>query len=129
MEETAATNGIVDKASSRSVAETLDRVEILVQGKGMKVFARIDQRASAYEAGLSMRPMELLIFGDPRTGTPLMEAFPALAVDLPLKALAWEDASGQVWLSYNDPAYLRARHGLPAGAFEAVNVLIDQALA
>ena len=129
METADAKNGVVNKASSRSVSQTIGRVAELVESKGMKVFAHIDQREAARAAGLDMRSMELLIFGDPRTGTPIMEAFPSVALDLPLKALAWEDPSGQVWLSYNSPSYLRARHGLPEGAFEPINALMELALA
>ena len=111
-----------------SVSETLNRLENLVARKGMKVFARIDQAAAAQQVGLEMRPTEILIFGDPRTGTPLMQAYPGVAIDLPLKALAWEDETGQVYLSYNSPTYLQERHGLPPGTFAALDALTDAAL-
>ena len=121
-------NGLVSKPSQYSVAETLDRLEALARAKGMTIFARIDQSAAAEAVGLTMRPMQILIFGDPRGGTPLMDAFPSLAIDLPLKALAWEAADGQVWLSHNSPSYLQQRHGLPQTPFVAVEGLMDKAL-
>ena len=123
-----ADNGFVSKSSPYPVAETLDRLETQARGQGMTIFARIDQRAAAEAAGLTMRPMQLLIFGDPRGGTPLMTGYPSLAIDLPLKALAWESADGQVWLSHNSPVYLQHRHGLPQTPFIPVEGLIDRAL-
>jgi uncharacterized protein (DUF302 family) len=81
--------------------------------KGLTVFAHIDHSGEAEEVGLKMRPTQLIIFGSPKAGTPLMVASPTLAIDLPLKALVWEDAEGVVWLSYNDPEYLKQRHGIP----------------
>jgi uncharacterized protein (DUF302 family) len=119
-------NGIIKMLSSYSVAETIDRLEILVKSKGMKVFARINQAAEAFAVGLEMRPTELSIFGDPRSGTVLMNEFPLLAIDLPLKALAWEDENGQVWLAYNSPLYLQKRHGLEEIPFQAIGNLIEQ---
>ncbi|MBI1256334.1 MAG: DUF302 domain-containing protein [Chloroflexi bacterium] len=104
--------GIINLPSPFSVAETLDRLEALLKSKGVKVFARIDQRAEAQQAGLDMKPTQLLLFGNPQAGTPLMKAAPSIALDLPLKALAWESDAGQVWLSYNSFAYLQQRHGL-----------------
>src|SRR5580704_4448877 len=111
------TNGIIDLACDHSVVETVDRLESLLKAKGIKVFARIDQAAEAKSAGLTMRPMVLLIFGDPKTGTPLMILHPSLAIDLPLKALVWEAADGKVWLSYNSPEFLQQRHSLGAPPF------------
>jgi uncharacterized protein (DUF302 family) len=105
--------GFVKIPSNHSVAETLDRLVLELHSRGMKVFARIDFSADANEAGLEMPPTQLLIFGNPKTGTPLMTARPSAAIDLPLKALAWEDSEGNVWLSYNSPEYLAARHRLP----------------
>ncbi|SPE59553.1 Putative fluoride ion transporter CrcB 1 (fragment) [Verrucomicrobia bacterium] len=87
-------NGIIDLACTHSVAETADRLETVLKAKGIKVFSRIDQAAEAKAAGLTMRPMVLLIFGDPKAGTPLMNRYPSLAMDLPLKALVWESADG-----------------------------------
>jgi len=103
-------NGLVSKPSRHSVDETISRLETVVKSKGMTVFLRIDHGADAKKAGLSMRPAQLLIFGNPKGGTPLMNASPSVAIDLPLKALAWEDGDGKVWLSYNTAAYLRDRH-------------------
>ena len=122
-------NGVTHKPSVYSVTETLDRLEALVVSKGMTIFARIDQSAAAESVGLSLRPTQILLFGDPRSGTPLMDSYPSLAIDLPLKALAWQDDSGQVYLSYNAPAYLQQRHSLPPDAFGAIDVLMDKALA
>ncbi len=104
--------GIVELACSHSVAEIVDRLESLLKAKGIKIFARIDQLAEARTAGLTMRPTVLLIFGDPKAGTPLMNRYPSIAIDLPLKALVREAADGTVWLSYNSPEYLQQRHGL-----------------
>jgi uncharacterized protein (DUF302 family) len=106
-----ADNGLITSPSAHGVKETIDRLEADVKSKGMKVFARIDHAAGAKEAGLTLRPTELLIFGNAKGGTPLMQAFQTIGIDLPLKALAWEDAAGKVWLSYNAPAWLAARHG------------------
>jgi uncharacterized protein (DUF302 family) len=106
-------NGLVNVPSKFSVPETLDRLESLVKEHGLTVFARIDFSGDAEKAGLKMKPSQLLIFGNPKAGTPLMIASPSIAIDLPLKALAWEDANGKMWLSYNKPEYLKERHGLP----------------
>jgi uncharacterized protein (DUF302 family) len=107
-------NGVVDVASRYSVPETLARLQTILTEKGMTVFALVDHSGEAEKAGLAMRPTQLLIFGSPKGGTPLMVAAPRLAIDLPLKALAWQDEAGQVWLSYNSPEYLQQRHGFPA---------------
>jgi uncharacterized protein (DUF302 family) len=104
-------NGIVDVPSRYSVPETLARLQSILKEKGMTVFALVDHSGEAEKAGLTMRPTQLLIFGSPKGGTPLMVATPKLAIDLPLKALAWQDGQGQVWLSYNSPEYLQQRHG------------------
>ncbi len=106
-------NGVVDVASRYSVPETLARLQTILTEKGMTVFALVDHSGEAEKAGLAMRPTQLLIFGSPKGGTPLMVAAPRLAIDLPLKALAWQDEAGQVWLSYNSPEYLQQRHGFP----------------
>jgi len=106
--------GIVDIPSPYSVPESISRVESLLKEKGLTVFARVDHSGEAEKAGLKMRPTQLLIFGSPKAGTPLMVAAPSLAIDLPLKALVWEDEQGKVWLSYNAPEYLQQRHGFPA---------------
>jgi uncharacterized protein (DUF302 family) len=107
-----ADNGLITIASAHSVKDTIDRLAADVTSKGMTVFARIDHAAGAQGVGLALRPTELLIFGNAKGGTPLMQSQQTIGIDLPLKALAWEDAAGAVWLSYNDPAWLAARHGL-----------------
>ena len=99
----------------------------MLKAKGMKVFARIDQAAEAKAVGLTMRPMVLLIFGDPKAGTPLMNRYPSLAVDLPLKALVWESPEGRVFVSYNSPEFLQQRHGLDAPPFGALGNLLQAA--
>jgi uncharacterized protein (DUF302 family) len=106
-------NGIVNLPANRSVDETIARLEALLREKGIKLFALIDHSGEAKSAGIEMRPTKLLIFGNPKAGTPLMLAAPSIAIDLPLKLLVWEDADGRVWISYNSPAYLQERHSLP----------------
>src|SRR5271167_3328532 len=107
-------NGIVDLPSNHSVDQTVEKLQAILQSQGVTVFALVDHSGEAAKAGLQMRPTKLLIFGSPKAGTPLMVAAPSAAIDLPLKALAWEDAQGKVWLSYNAPEYLQQRHGFPA---------------
>src|ERR1700724_706219 len=124
-------NGLVHVASSRSVPETLKKLQTTLEARGVKVFALIDHSGEAEKAGLKMRPTQLLIFGSPKQGTPLMVASPTLAIDLPLKALAWEDASGKVWLSYNTPEYLKQRHNIPDELLKnisGVGALLQKAL-
>jgi uncharacterized protein (DUF302 family) len=99
----------------------MNRFEVEVQAKGMTVFARVDHAAGAEAAGLSLRPTELLIFGNARAGTPLMQSAQTIGIDLPLKALVWQDAAGGTWLSYNDPSWLAKRHGLGDEVEAAVN--------
>lgn len=106
-------NGLVQIASPYSVEETLRRLQAAFAAKGLQVFAVIDHSGEAEKVGLKMRPTKVVIFGSPKAGTPLMVAAPSLAIDLPLKALVAEDAVGKVWLTYNDPEYLQARHGVP----------------
>ncbi len=115
-------SGLITKSSRYSAPETMDRLVAVLQSKGMTVFARIDHAAEAEKAGLKMRPSQLLIFGNPKGGTPLMVAAPTAAIDLPLKALAWEDAGGKVWLGYNSAPYLKERHGIE-GKDEALKVV------
>jgi len=127
----AAGDGVISKPSRYSVSETLDRLEAVVKAKGLTVFARIDHSGEAEKAGLHMRPTQLLIFGSPKAGTPMMNAAPSLAIDLPLKALAWQDHNGKVWLSYNSPDYLERRHHLKAEytkSLAGAGALIDEAL-
>jgi uncharacterized protein (DUF302 family) len=107
-------NGMVHLDSPYSVAETVERILKTVAAKGLTLFARIDHSGGAAAVGLSMRPTELLIFGSAKSGTPLMVATPTLAIDLPLKALVWEDDEGKVRVSFNSPDYLQNRHNLPA---------------
>lgn len=106
-------NGLIHLPSQYSVEQTMQRLEALLQERGVMIFARIDHSGEAAKVGLTMRPTKLLIFGSPKGGTPLMQAAPTIAIDLPLKALLWEDADGKVWLTYNDPAYLQQRHNVP----------------
>ena len=106
-------NGIVTIPSHHSVEETVGKLLAILEAKGVKLFALVDHSGEAQKAGLAMRPTKLVIFGNPRAGTPLMTASPSVAIDLPLKILVAEDAGGGVWVSYNSAAYLRARHGLP----------------
>jgi len=108
-----ADNGIVTVPSHQSVDKTVDTLQSMLRDKGIKLFALVDHSGEAKAAGLQMRPTKLLIFGSPKAGTPLMLASPSIAIDLPLKLLVWEDSSGKAWISYNSPAYLQARHGLP----------------
>jgi uncharacterized protein (DUF302 family) len=119
--------GIVTIPSQHSVDETVHRVETILQTKQVKLFALIDHSGEAEKAGLPMRPTKLLIFGNPKAGTPLMLASPSSAIDLPLKILVSEDAQARVWISYNSPAYLQARHGLPGELMP--NIAIVEALA
>jgi uncharacterized protein (DUF302 family) len=106
-------NGIVDVPSNHSVAETMERLQGILQAKGITLFALVDHSGEAEKIGMQMRPTKLLIFGNPKGGTPLMLAAPSSAIDLPLKILVREDANRKVWISYNSLAYLKERHGLP----------------
>lgn len=122
---------IITKPSHYSVHETIDRIQMAVIEKGMKVFARIDHAGEAKEVGLELPPTELLIFGNPKGGTALMVAKPTAAIDLPMKALAWEDSNGKVWLTYNAPGLLRERHGVPeelAARLDSVGPLLERAV-
>jgi uncharacterized protein (DUF302 family) len=124
-------NGLVHVASSHSVPETLNKLKSTIEARGLKIFALIDHSGEAEKAGLKMRPTELLIFGSPKGGTPLMIAAPTLAIDLPLKTLVWEDADGKVWVSYNSPDYLQQRHGIPADLVKniaGVGALVEKAV-
>jgi uncharacterized protein (DUF302 family) len=126
-----ANKGIVDVASHYSVPETLARLQSILKEKGMMIFALVDHSGEAEKAGLKMRPTQLLIFGSPKGGTPLMVAAPSLAIDLPLKALAWHDEQGKVWLSYNSPEYLQQRHGFAAELIKniaGISALVQKAV-
>lgn len=120
--------GVVGMASPYAVGDTTERVVRVLEQAGMTIFARIDQQTAARAVGLTMRPMILVLFGNPKGGTPLMQAYPSLAIDLPLKALVWEDEGGQVWVSTNSPEYLQRRHGLAQTPFVGVPKLLEQAL-
>lgn len=122
-----AADGLIVVKSNHSVAATADKLESVLGEKGMTVFNRIDHAAGAESVGEQLRPTELVIFGNPKVGTPLMNCSQSVAADLPQKALVWEDEDGQVWLGYNDPAYLKARHGLE-GCDEVLNK-VNNALA
>jgi len=116
-------NGIVDIRSNHSVDETVDKLEGILQAKGVTLFAFVDHSGEADRVGMKMRPTKLLIFGSPKAGTPLMVAAPSIAIDLPLKILVWEDAEARVWISYNSPAYLQERHNLPAELLQNIAVV------
>lgn len=109
-----ADNGIVRIPSHNPVERTVEKLEEALRAKGVRLFVVIDHSGEAEKAGLTMPPTKLLIFGNPKAGTPVMLASSGIAIDLPLKILVSEDAGGKVWISFNDPAYLLARHGLPA---------------
>jgi uncharacterized protein (DUF302 family) len=116
-------NGLVTIPSAHDVKETIDRVETVVKAKGLTIFARVDHAASAKEVGLALAPTLLLIFGNARGGTPLMQANQQTGIDLPLKVLAWQDSVGKNWLSYNDPHWIAQRHGLGHEVDQTVNAL------
>ena len=118
-----AAEGLTTVASSFGPKETMDRLEAEIKARGITVFARIDHAAGAAQAGLSLRPTELLVFGNAKAGTPLMQSNQTIGIDLPLKALVWQDASGKVWLSYNDPASLAKRHLAGAGTEPIIRVM------
>jgi uncharacterized protein (DUF302 family) len=118
-----AADGLITIRSGYGPEETMNRFEAEVRAKGMTVFAHIDHAAGAAAVGLALRPTDLLIFGNAKGGTPLMQAIQSIGIDLPLKALVWQDASGTTWLSYNDPAWLAQRHGLDDGAKATVNAM------
>jgi uncharacterized protein (DUF302 family) len=120
-------NGIVRIPSHHSVDQTVQKLEGILQAKEVELFVVIDHSGEAAKAGLKMRPTKLLIFGNPRAGTPLMIASPSIALDLPLKVLVSEDADGKVWVSYNSPAYLQARHDLRPDLL--ANIAVVEALA
>jgi uncharacterized protein (DUF302 family) len=127
MAEARAMAGIIDKPSNHSVDETVDRLRNILQSKGVTLFAVVDHSGEAENVGLEMPPTKLLIFGNPKAGTPLMLAAPSIAIDLPLKILVWEDADRKTWVSYNSPSYLQKRHNLPMDLLE--NVAVMEALA
>jgi uncharacterized protein (DUF302 family) len=121
-----AADGLVAVKSAYSAKDTMDRLEAAAKQRGLVVFARIDHAAGAARIGKNLRPTEVLIFGNPQGGTPFMECAQSVGIDLPLKALVWEDDKAQVWLAYNDPEFLAKRHGV-AGC--AVVPALSKALA
>jgi uncharacterized protein (DUF302 family) len=119
--------GIVKIPSHHSVDETVEKLTTILKAKGVTLFALVDHSGEAEKVGLKMPPTKLLIFGNPKGGTPLMLAAPSVAIDLPLKILVAEDSQGKVWISYNSPEYLKERHGLPDNLVP--NIAVVQALA
>lgn len=120
-------NGIVTIPSHHSVDETVERLKSILQSKGITLFAVIDHSGEAAKVGMKMPKTKLVIFGNPKGGTPLMLATPSIAIDLPLKILVAEDAQGKVWVSYNSPQYLKKRHGIPANLL--ANIALVETLA
>ena len=116
-------SGLIDIRSSHSVDETVEKLKGILQAKGIALFALVDHSGAAIKAGMKMRPTKLLIFGNPKAGTPVMLAAPSSAIDLPLKILIWEDAQGKVWVTYNSLAYLQERHNLPPEVLPNINVI------
>jgi len=116
-------SGLIDIRSSHSVDETVEKLKGILQAKGIALFALVDHSGAAIKAGMKMRPTKLLIFGNPKAGTPVMVAAPSSAIDLPLKILIWEDAQGKVWVTYNSLAYLQERHNLPPEVLPNINVI------
>jgi uncharacterized protein (DUF302 family) len=114
---------MVHLSSPYSVSETLKKLDAVLQSRGLTVFARIDHSGEAEKVGMKMHPTQLIVFGSPKAGTPLMVASPTLAIDLPLKALVWEDAGGKVWLSYNTAEYLKQRHNVPDDLVKNIAVI------
>ena len=115
--------GIIDIQSHQPVDQTVSRLKAILQEKGIKLFALIDHSGEAEKAGMKMPPTKLLIFGNPKGGTPLMLAAPSIAIDLPLKILIWEDTQGKTWVSYNSPEYLQQRHGISAELIKNIAVV------
>lgn len=118
-------NGLITIASHHSVKETIDRLEASLMGRGVTIFARIDHAGGAMEAGLELRPTELIVFGNPKAGTPLMQAKQTIGLDLPLRMLGWQDADGRTWLTYSDVHWLAKRHELGSEAASAVAAIAD----
>jgi uncharacterized protein (DUF302 family) len=118
-----AADGIITIPSGSNAKQTIDKLEAALKAGGATIFARVDHAAGAVSAGLALRPTELLIFGNPKGGTPLMQSQQSAGIDLPMKALAWEDAAGKSWLSYNDPAWIAKRHELSPETAKVVEAL------
>lgn len=120
-----ADDGLTSLRSAHSVAETIDRLAAIVTANGLTVFARVDHGANAEQVGMALRPTQLLVFGNPRAGTPLMQEKQTAGLDLPVRALAWEDEQGAVWLTYDDPQWIARRHGLGQASASAVSAIAD----
>ena len=120
-------SGIVIKPSLHSVDQTVEKLKAILQAKGVALFALIDHSGEAEKVGMTMKPTKLLIFGSPKAGTPLMQAAPSTAIDLPLKILIWEDSQSKVWISYNSSQYLQGRHGFPQDLMS--NIAVVESLA
>jgi uncharacterized protein (DUF302 family) len=116
-------DGIITIPSNHSVEETIEKLKAILQSKGITLFALIDHSREAARAGMEMRPTKLLIFGNPKGGTPVMLAAPSSAIDLPLKILIWEDVQGKVWVTYNGPMYLQERHNIPTELLPNLSVI------
>lgn len=121
--------GIIDKLSTHSVDETVAALKAILEAKGITLFALVDHSGEAEKAGMKMRPTKLFIFGSPKAGTPIMQASPSAAIDLPLKILIWEDSEGKTWISYNSAEYLKQRHHIPDELLQniaVVETLVDK---
>ena len=116
-------NGMIDKPTHQSVDETVGKLKSILKAKGITLFAVIDHSGEAEKVGMKMKPTKLMIFGNPKAGTPLMLAAPSSAIDLPLKILVWEDTEAKVWVSYNSPSYLQERHGIPSELLQNIAVI------
>ena len=123
-----AADGLITLPSNYEPKETMDRLEAEIRARGMVVFARVDHAAGAAQVGLSLRPTEVLIFGNAKAGTPLMQSVQTTGIDLPLKALVWQDAAGTTWLSYNDPRWLAQRHGVSHDVDAAVSAMAPRSM-
>ena len=118
-------DGLVSRASGFGPKETMERLAAAVSARGMTILARIDHAAAAADVGMKLRPTEVLVFGNPKAGTPLMQAAPTLGIDLPLKVLVWQSEDGQTWLAYNEPGWLAARHGAIAGTSKPIEAMAE----
>lgn len=118
-------DGLVTCPSSHGPKETMDRLVAAATARGMAILARIDHAGAAAKASLELRPTEVVLFGNPKGGTPLMQAVQTIGIDLPLRALVWQDADGRTWLAYNDPKWLAERHGIPVGMEPTLDAMTD----
>jgi uncharacterized protein (DUF302 family) len=128
---TSEVNGIVDTPSNHSFEQTVEKIKGILQGKGLALFALVDHSGEAEKVGLKMPPTKLLIFGSPKGGTPVMQAAPSVALDLPLKILVWEDPQGKVWVSHNTPEYFKQRHNIPDALLpniSGVRAIVEEAV-